>query len=142
MLSVDGTPDKNLDLAEQKEIVRETVAGMPDNRRPILIMAYFTQLPYKEMAEILNVSLGTVKSRLHAAVKPGLNNARAISNHVACAANLQSAKMAFGNYAANHEDAMPFVACQSDESWWLVGDIGEVNISNTRSFYLLVKEDL
>jgi len=32
LLSVDDTPDKKLDLAEQKEIVRETVAGMPDNR--------------------------------------------------------------------------------------------------------------
>ena len=69
LLSVDDTPDKTLDLAEQKEIVRETVAGMPDNLRQILVMAYFTQLPYKEMAEILDVPLGTVKSRLHAAVK-------------------------------------------------------------------------
>jgi RNA polymerase sigma-70 factor (ECF subfamily) len=69
LLSVDDTPDKELDLAEQKEIVRETVARMPENLRQILVMAYFNQLPYKEISEILEIPLGTVKSRLHAAVK-------------------------------------------------------------------------
>jgi len=66
------------------------------------------------------------------AAKPGLNHARAISNQVACAANLQSAGMAFGNYAANYDDAMPFVACQPDEFWWLVGNTGEVYCSRLR----------
>jgi hypothetical protein len=75
------------------------------------------------------------------AAKPGLNHARALSNQMACAANLHSAGLAFGNYAANYDDAMPFVACQPDEIWWRVGDTGEVNKSNTRSYYLLVKED-
>ncbi len=69
LLSVDDRPDKEMDLAEQKEVVRETVAQMPENLRQILVMAYFNQLPYKEMAEVLDIPLGTVKSRLHAAVK-------------------------------------------------------------------------
>ena len=32
------------------------------------ILSYFNQLSYKEMAEALGIPLGTVKSRLHAAV--------------------------------------------------------------------------
>ena len=33
------------------------------------MLNYFQEFPYKDIAEILNVPLGTVKSRLHAAVK-------------------------------------------------------------------------
>jgi DNA-directed RNA polymerase specialized sigma24 family protein len=34
----------------------------------VLILAYYHRFPYKEIAEILGIPLGTVKSRLHAAV--------------------------------------------------------------------------
>lgn len=57
-----------LDLKEQKELVRKVVEQLPDHLRQILILAYFEQLSYKEMADILEIPLGTVKSRLHAAV--------------------------------------------------------------------------
>jgi RNA polymerase sigma-70 factor (ECF subfamily) len=33
-----------------------------------LILGYYHRLAYKEIAEVLEVPLGTVKSRLHAAV--------------------------------------------------------------------------
>ena len=33
------------------------------------MLSYFHDFPYKEIAEILGVPLGTVKSRLHAAVR-------------------------------------------------------------------------
>ena len=57
-----------LELKEQKELVRDTIGQMPEHLRKILILAYFEQLSYKEMAEVLDIPLGTVKSRLHAAV--------------------------------------------------------------------------
>jgi RNA polymerase sigma-70 factor (ECF subfamily) len=41
---------------------------MPENLREVLVLSYFHQFPYREIAEILGVPLGTVKSRLHAAV--------------------------------------------------------------------------
>ncbi|MEX0774279.1 MAG: RNA polymerase sigma factor [Phycisphaeraceae bacterium] len=53
---------------ETGELVRQVVDGMPDHLREILILAYFQQLPYKEIAAALDIPLGTVKSRLHAAV--------------------------------------------------------------------------
>jgi RNA polymerase sigma-70 factor (ECF subfamily) len=44
------------------------VAKLPEHLREILVLAYFNQLPYKEIAQVLGIPLGTVKSRLHAAV--------------------------------------------------------------------------
>ncbi|MBN2180351.1 MAG: hypothetical protein JW715_00445, partial [Sedimentisphaerales bacterium] len=39
-----------------------------ENLREILILAYFNKFSYKQMAEILSIPIGTVKSRLHTAV--------------------------------------------------------------------------
>jgi len=55
--------------AEQRELVRQVIDQMPDSLREVLLLGYFHQLPYKEIAEILGVPVGTVKSRLHTAVK-------------------------------------------------------------------------
>jgi RNA polymerase sigma-70 factor (ECF subfamily) len=36
--------------------------------REVLVLSYYHRFPYKETADILSIPLGTVKSRLHAAV--------------------------------------------------------------------------
>ena len=41
---------------------------MPDHLRLILTLGYFQQLPYAQISEILDIPIGTVKSRLHSAV--------------------------------------------------------------------------
>ena len=62
------TPVSEASKIETAENVREIVANMPENLRAILILAYFEQFSYKQMAEILSIPIGTVKSRLHTAV--------------------------------------------------------------------------
>jgi RNA polymerase sigma-70 factor, ECF subfamily len=61
-------PSELLEADEQREIVREVVSRMPDNLREVLVLGYYHHFAYKEIAEVLSVPLGTVKSRLHAAV--------------------------------------------------------------------------
>ncbi|HUN82042.1 MAG TPA: sigma-70 family RNA polymerase sigma factor [Phycisphaerae bacterium] len=61
-------PGEALERGEQREIVRGVIASMPPHLREILILGYYQRFPYKEIAEILSIPLGTVKSRLHAAV--------------------------------------------------------------------------
>ncbi|MAE64113.1 MAG: RNA polymerase subunit sigma-70 [Phycisphaeraceae bacterium] len=59
------------DEASKREIqqrVRDVIEDLPEHLREILVLAYFHQLPYKEIAGILDIPLGTVKSRLHSAV--------------------------------------------------------------------------
>ncbi|MHC4575390.1 MAG: RNA polymerase sigma factor [Planctomycetota bacterium] len=61
-------PYEQLQESETASRVRQVVANMPDNLREILILAYFNKFSYKQMAEILSIPIGTVKSRLHTAV--------------------------------------------------------------------------
>lgn len=61
-------PVENVQTAETARLVREVVEALPDHLREVLILAYFNQFAYKEIADMLSIPLGTVKSRLHAAV--------------------------------------------------------------------------
>ena len=62
------TPVEEVSKDETAQRVREIIANMPEKLRGILILAYFEQFSYKQMAEILSIPIGTVKSRLHTAV--------------------------------------------------------------------------
>jgi RNA polymerase sigma factor (sigma-70 family) len=46
----------------------QIISSMPDNLREILLLSYFKRFSYKQMAEILSILIGTVKSRLYIAV--------------------------------------------------------------------------
>jgi RNA polymerase sigma-70 factor (ECF subfamily) len=48
--------------------VQHVVGTMPEHLREILVLSYFNAFPYRQIADILGIPLGTVKSRLHAAV--------------------------------------------------------------------------
>ena len=62
-------PSETLENKEQAADVKSIVGRMPESLREVLLLAYFEEFAYKEIAEILDVPLGTVKSRLHVAVK-------------------------------------------------------------------------
>ncbi len=69
ILSCDNTvPYDNLKKEETARQVRQIIADMPENLREILILAYFNQFSYKQMADVLSIPIGTIKSRLHTAV--------------------------------------------------------------------------
>lgn len=61
-------PGSGLEAEELRQRVGEIVAQMPDHLREVLVLGYYHRFPYKEIADILSIPLGTVKSRLHAAV--------------------------------------------------------------------------
>jgi len=68
MQSANETPDEPMEKQELQQQVQKAVTGMPEHLREILLLSYFHQFPYKQISEILDIPLGTVKSRLHAAV--------------------------------------------------------------------------
>lgn len=61
-------PDESVLEGETAELVKDVVESLPDHLREVLLLAYFNQFAYKQIAEMLDIPLGTVKSRLHAAV--------------------------------------------------------------------------
>jgi RNA polymerase sigma-70 factor (ECF subfamily) len=68
MQSTATMPDDAMQREELQELVKKTVMHMPEHLREILLLSYFHQFPYKQIGDILDIPLGTVKSRLHAAV--------------------------------------------------------------------------
>jgi len=61
-------PGERLGDAERDELVQQAVNALSPTLREILLLAYFQRLSYAQIADDLGIPLGTVKSRLHAAV--------------------------------------------------------------------------
>ena len=53
---------------ERRRRVRASVEQLPDFLRQVLLLAYYQGLKYREIADVLGIPVGTVKSRLHAAL--------------------------------------------------------------------------
>lgn len=64
----EADPFDNVDAAETRDLVRSCILRLPDFMKQVVIMAYYQGLKYQEIAEALEIPLGTVKSRLHAAL--------------------------------------------------------------------------
>jgi len=74
---LEGDGDDPSDRAEQlerHEAVREAVSELPEPVRQVVLLVYFQGLKYREAADVLDIPVGTVKSRLYAAVQK-LNDA-------------------------------------------------------------------
>lgn len=61
-------PEARLSAGEREELVQRALAGLSPALKEILLLAYFQRLSYVQIADELGIPLGTVKSRLHAAV--------------------------------------------------------------------------
>lgn len=58
------------DVASGRETIsrfEECLQKLPEEYREVLVLRYIEELSYEEIAEILRISLGTVKSRIHRA---------------------------------------------------------------------------
>ena len=62
-------PPEIVQEEERRLAVRAAVDRLPDFLRQVVILGYYQGLKYREIAEILDIPLGTVKSRLHAALQ-------------------------------------------------------------------------
>lgn len=61
-------PEARLDTNEQSDQVQGVIDTMAPHLREILLMSYFQRMSYAQVADALEIPLGTVKSRLHSAV--------------------------------------------------------------------------
>ncbi|HEU4430695.1 MAG TPA: sigma-70 family RNA polymerase sigma factor [Myxococcota bacterium] len=61
-------PSVEPELAD-RDVMRERVLALPDRLREVLVLRYYEDLGEEEMSRALGVPRGTIKSRLHAAVK-------------------------------------------------------------------------
>ena len=61
-------PDAAAVETEQRDQVRRAVEQLPEQTRQVVMLVYFQGMKYREAAEVLSIPVGTVKSRLHAAI--------------------------------------------------------------------------
>jgi RNA polymerase sigma-70 factor (ECF subfamily) len=57
-----------VDFQESQRWIRKEIDSLPEHLRSVIGLVYFQGLKYREAAEALSIPVGTVKSRLHAAV--------------------------------------------------------------------------
>ena len=58
------SPQEIAEKAENRETVRSAVAALPEYHRLVILLREYEGLSYSEIAEILSISEGTVKSRI------------------------------------------------------------------------------
>jgi len=61
--SSDG-PEEAAELAMQQQRVRAAIAALPSDQKQVLALAYFKGYSHREIAQVLNQPLGTVKTRI------------------------------------------------------------------------------
>jgi RNA polymerase sigma-70 factor (ECF subfamily) len=61
------SPEHQVLRTEIEEVVRRAVLMLPEMQREVLILAHYEQLPLADIAEILEIEVGAVKSRLQRA---------------------------------------------------------------------------
>ncbi|MBM7716201.1 RNA polymerase sigma factor SigW [Siminovitchia sp. FSL H7-0308] len=59
------TPDAAVETLEIQEIVQREIMRLPDKYRSVIVLRYIDDLSLNEIAEVLELPLGTVKTRIH-----------------------------------------------------------------------------
>lgn len=60
--------EKHLDYLEREELsncIKEKMMGLPENYRIALTLYHFKEMPYQEIAYIMGINIGTVKTYIH-----------------------------------------------------------------------------
>ena len=63
--SVETQVERNLD----RERIGRALATLPDSQREVIVLAYFEGYSQSEMAELLSLPLGTIKTRVRLAMQ-------------------------------------------------------------------------
>src|SRR5215472_17408535 len=62
-----GSPESELLEGEVQDAVARAIAELPPNQREALVLAHYEQMPLAEIASLLEIEVGAVKSRLERA---------------------------------------------------------------------------
>jgi len=62
-------PAQALEESERGEAVRAAIEALPEQLRQVVLLVYYQGLKYREAADVVSIPVGTVKSRLHAAIQ-------------------------------------------------------------------------
>jgi RNA polymerase sigma-70 factor (ECF subfamily) len=58
-------PDEAVTKQEIKKVMKEAIDSLPEHHRVVIVLRELEGLSYQEIAEVLDISIGTVMSRIH-----------------------------------------------------------------------------
>jgi len=61
------TPHQMMERSDEGRRVKEAVMQLGEKHRSVLVMRIYQEMPYQEIAEVLEINIGTVKSRINEA---------------------------------------------------------------------------
>jgi len=62
-------PSQQFEKEQETVMLKRAMQKLPDEKRELLILARYQELKYEQIADLLGVDVGTVKVRVHRAVK-------------------------------------------------------------------------
>ncbi len=60
-------PEELVEQQEREQVLQRAIAQLPPERRVLIVLYHFESLSYEEIAQVLKLPVGTVKSRLNRA---------------------------------------------------------------------------
>jgi len=65
----DNSLERNIEVNEDRVQLDAAIARLPDDQREVLILSKYQEIPYKEIAQILNTTEGNVKVKVYRAIQ-------------------------------------------------------------------------
>jgi RNA polymerase sigma-70 factor (ECF subfamily) len=66
-LETASAADAQVEVAERASALHEAIGALPDAERQVVVMRLQSEMPFREIAEVVGAPLGTVLARMHAA---------------------------------------------------------------------------
>ena len=100
--------------------VRETLDRLGDKDKQILYLYFWKELPQTEIAKLLEIPVGTVKSRLHTAKQHFKNKYPYQTQKPKGEPTMQKVPEYIPDYTIERLDAEPFSVCWEELQGWLI----------------------
>ncbi|MBU5873057.1 sigma-70 family RNA polymerase sigma factor, partial [Vibrio cholerae O1] len=61
----ENLPDMQVETLEMQEMIQREILKLPEKYRIMIVLKYIEELSLNEISEMLDIPLGTVKTRIH-----------------------------------------------------------------------------
>jgi RNA polymerase sigma-70 factor (ECF subfamily) len=75
-------PGADLEKHEESAMVRRALMRLPEDKREALVLSRFENMSYEEIAKVAGCAVGTVKARVHRAIKDLSREYRELQNEM------------------------------------------------------------
>ena len=69
LVDEDRNPEEALEQESEASIIKKALTKLSDDKREVLLLSRFQDMRYEEIAKIMGCKVGTIKARVHRALK-------------------------------------------------------------------------